>query len=41
MEKLDLTKLYKAYYMAKTKPEIVKFGLANYRRTPHPPYYWV
>lgn len=30
MRKLDLTKIYKSYYTAKTKPELVEFGEARY-----------
>jgi len=30
MKKLNLTKEYKSYYTAKTKPELAEFGLANY-----------
>ncbi len=30
MQKLDLTKLYKSYYTAKTKPEIVEIEAANF-----------
>lgn len=30
MDKLDLTKQYKSYYTAKTKPELVEIGQATY-----------
>jgi hypothetical protein len=30
MEKLDLTKKYKTYFTAKTKPELVEISKANF-----------